>query len=42
MRKNKAFRLVSSISNTKKNFNDPINFRAMENLVLNRESPLPI
>ena len=35
----KAFSLVSSISNTKKDFNDPINFRGMEHILLNKDNP---
>ena len=38
----KAFSLVSSISNTKKELNDPINLRGMEHLALGKESPLGI
>ena len=39
----KAFSLVSSINNTKKELNDPINLRAMEyNVSMNKESPLGI
>lgn len=38
----KAFSLVSSINNTKKELNDPINFRALDHLGGNKESPLGI
>lgn len=38
----KAFSLVSSISNNRKDINDPINIRAMEHMCLNKESPLGI
>lgn len=38
----KAFSLVSSINNTKKELNDPINIRAMEHIGMNKESPLGI
>jgi hypothetical protein len=42
-RRNKAFSLVSSINKTKKELNDPINIRAMENHIgYNKESPLCI
>lgn len=38
----KAFSLVSSISNNKRELNEPINLRAMDHINLNRESPLGI
>ena len=39
----KAFSLVSSINNTRKDLNEPINLRAMENHpALNKESPLGV
>lgn len=38
----KAFSLVSSINNTRKDLHDPINIRAMEHMGGNKESPLGI
>ena len=38
----KAFSLVSSISNTKKDFNDPINFRGLEQAGVNKENPFVV
>jgi len=38
----KAFSLVSSINNTRKDLHDPINIRAIDHIGLSKESPLGI